>query len=489
MASTTFVNGITAVDASWLNDVNDNTYELAYANIGFGATLNSATLQAALSSGAKTVRLRGNWTIDSNVTVPLAVNVLADHGTTITSNGSANFIVSGSNVIENITFNFGSSARRVVGDGVANVVFRNCSVTGSTGNGFDLYNGPTDITFDSCASYSNGGYGIAILGSVAVAPNRITITNCKTYNNSYDGICVSGVGQRTSPAQTANYASNIIINGCISYSNGSGGSFNGITTPYCRYVSISNCTSYSNQEHGIALQETYDFIITGNICHSNGQDGICAQSGYDPYNPTARGTITGNNCYSNTNAGIEFKEKVEYVVLTGNSFANNTAYSVRFRDIGGSGLYSSYITFVGNTFSPSSGGTIANSNSSLYVTSSAAYNYSGSVLQPNQADTATINTAVTIDTRGTLLNYPEVFVITNTGAQVSRTGIQQASLGRKIILLADGSGAVDVRHNQGDGVTYAGFLLSTGATITLGAWKSITFIGNGTNWVEISKNT
>lgn len=454
-----------------------------------GVTDDSTALNNAFSSGASVVRMSGSFLIGANVTVPSGVDVIADPGTTITSNGAGNFIVSGSNLIENIAFDFGSSARRVVGDGVANVTVRNCSTTGSTGNGFDLYNGPTDILFENCRAYSNGGYGIAVLGSVSVKPNRITIRGCRTYSNTYDGICVAGVGQITSPAQAANYANNVVITDCISYDNGNGTAFNGITVPYCQYVTIGNCLTYSNDEHGIALQETFDFSISNVVSYSNGQAGICMQSGYDPFNPTARGVVSGAHCYGNANEGLALKEKCEYILFTGCNFTNNTQYSVRLRDIGGSGLISTVITFVGCAFAPSGGAGFTNSNSSTSITSSSAYNYAGIALQPNRTLSAALTTALTIDTRGTTFDYPEFFVITNNATQISRTLIAQATLGRRITLMADAAGGVQVRHNQGDAVTYAGFINSAAATVTLGAWKSITYIGNGVNWIEVAKNT
>jgi hypothetical protein len=54
--------------------------------------------------------------------------------------------------------------------------------------------------------------------------------------------------------------------------------------------------------------------------------------------------------------------------------------------------------------------------------------------------------------------------------------------------MADGGGAVAIRHNQGDAVTYAGFKLSTAATTTLGAFESVTFVGNGIDWIETARN-
>lgn len=485
----TFVQaGSGAVQRSMQSKARESVTAADFGAVGNGVLDDAAALNLALNSGASLVKIDGSYLIGTNVTVPNGVDLIGEQGTAITSSGAANFIVSGNNRVENIAFNLGNSARQIIGTAVSNVTFRNCSVTGSTNSGFYFDEGPDDLRFENCVAFDNGKYGFGIFGTEANAPNRITLTGCRAYGNDFDGINVSGVGQKTSPAQVANYATNVIISDCVTYSNGTS-AFNGMTVPYCRYVTISNCITHSNAEHGIALQETFDFAISGLVSYSNGQAGICMQSGYDPFNPTARGVVSGAHCYNNSNEGLALKEKCQNIIFSGCAFINNAQFSVRLRDLGGSGLKSEVITFVGCAFTPSGGSGFSNANSSTAVTSSSTYNYAGVALQPNRTLTAALSSALTIDTRGTTFDYPEVFVLTNSGTQVSRTLIAQATLGRRITLIADGGGAVGVRHNQGDGVSYAGFLNSAAATVTLGAWKSITYLGNGTDWVEIAKNT
>lgn len=43
-----------------------------------------------------------------------------------------------------------------------------------------------------------------------------------------------------------------------------------------------------------------------------------------------------------------------------------------------------------------------------------------------------------------------------------------------------------IQHNQGDGVTYAGFLNTSAATVTIANGASVTYVGNGTNFVQMS---
>ena len=265
--------------------------------------------------------------------------------------------------------------------------------------------------------------------------------------------------------------------------------FGGIATPYCQYLTITNCVAYSNTEHGFGQQEMSDFAISNCVSYGNGQAGISFQSGYDPYNPCTRGVVTGFNAYNNANEGLALKEQCSNIIFSGCSFANNTQYSVRLRDLASSGLKSSDITFIGCAFEPSPGSGFVNSNSSTGVTSAPSMNFNGLTLQPNYMLNEALSTTLTLDTRGATFNYPEFFLLTNSGTDVSRTLLSQAYTGRRIILMADASGAVDIRHNQGDGVTYAGFVLKAAATVTLGAYESITFVGNGTNWIQVADNT
>ena len=264
-----------------------------------GAADSATAINAAFNSGAKAIYATGTFKIESNVTLPTGVCFYGWPRAIITTDGGGNFIVTSDSTIENIDFDWNSTARRVYGDNASNITFKNCASFDSTGNGFDLFNGPVDLTFDGCTAYDNGGYGIAALGSTTQRPNRVTIKGCKAYQNFYDGICVAGVGEKTSPAQSPLYAQNIVISDCVSNSNGYGNTaFGGIATPYCQYLTITNCVAYSNTEHGFGQQEMSDFAISNCVSYGNGQAGISFQSGYDPYNPCTRGVVTGFNAYN-----------------------------------------------------------------------------------------------------------------------------------------------------------------------------------------------
>ena len=477
---------ITNVEAKLAQIVNVKDF----GAIGDGTTDDTVAVQAAFNSGVKAIYATGTFLITNNLTLPDGVCFYGWPRATITTDGGGNFIVTDNSTIENIDFDWDSTARRVYGDNASSITFRNCTSYNSTGNGFDLFNGPIDLMFENCTAYGNGGYGIAALGSTTQRPNRITVRNCKAYQNYYDGIVVAGVGQKTSPVQAALYARNVVISDCITNSNGFGNTaFNGITFPYSQYVTLTNCLTYSNTEHGIALQETFDFSISNCVSYGNGQAGMSMQSGFAPNNPTARGVVTGFNACNNSNEGLALKEKCEEIIFSGCTFSNNVQYSIRLRDIASSGLKSNAITFIGCAIEPSPGSGFVNSNSSTAVTSGSNLNFDGTTLQPNAMVNQTLNTALTIDTKGTTTNYPEFFLLTDTGTDVARTAINQAYTGRRIILMADASGAVDIRHNQGDGVTFAGFVLKAAATVTLGAYENITFVGNGVNWIQVADNT
>ena len=455
-----------------------------------GAVDAATAINSAFNSGAKAIYATGTFLITSNVTLPDGVCLYGWPRAEITTDGGGNFIVTDNNTIENIDFDWNGTARRVFGDNASSVTFKNCTSYNSTNNGFDLINGPVDLAFENCIAYDNGGYGIAALGSTTQRPNRITVRGCKAYRNFYDGIVVAGVGQKTSPVQAALYAQNVVISDCIANANGFGNTaFNGITFPYAQFVTMSNCVTYDNTEHGVALQESFDFAISNCVSYGNGQAGISMQSGFAPNNPTARGVVTGFNAYNNGNEGLALKEKCEEIIFSGSTFSNNVQFSIRLRDLGGSGLKSNAITFIGCAIEPSPGSGFVNSNSSTAVTSGSNLNFDGTTLQPNAMINEALNTALTLDTRGATFNFPEFFLLTDSGTSVSRTALNQAYTGRRIILMADSAGGVAIRHNEGDGVSFAGFILKAAATVTLGAFESITFVGNGVNFIQVADNT
>ena len=80
-------------------------------------------------------------------------------------------------------------------------------------------------------------------------------------------------------------------------------------TSVIKGVRTLNIKAFSNGKHGIILYGASG-IIKGNICMSNGTNGI--QGGYSS-------TITGNSCYDNGNNGIDSKQ--------GSTITGNTCHS------------------------------------------------------------------------------------------------------------------------------------------------------------------
>jgi len=68
-----------------------------------------------------------------------------------------------------------------------------------------------------------------------------------------------------------------------------------------------------------------------------------------------------------------------------------------------------------------------------------------------------------------------------------KPGRQQAEMeSRKMAIEASAGATINIQHNQGDGVTYAGFLNTSAATVTIANGASVTYVGNGTNFVQMS---
>jgi hypothetical protein len=506
---TAFGTSITKSLANWTNDLNSPTATgsttprtltdrfadvinvLDYGADNTGVTDSSTAFTNAITAAGSNgvVICDGTFQIDSTVTLASGVTLRSNSSAELVFGSSADFELSGDNNVENIVFNLNGTGRQVTGETISNVTFKNCTAKNSTNNGFYFNVGCSKITFENCTSNNNTKQGFYISGTETNAPNRIQLINCKAFNNGENGISVNGVGEITSQ-QTANYASHVLISGCITNNNGNGGSYNGISFPYCRYVSIVNCISFSNQEHGISTQETSKFSVSACVCYLNGQAGFNAQSGYDPFNAAEEGVISNCNFFNNR-AGVFLKEICENLIFSANSMLDNDEYSFRLVDISSSGLKSNQIILIGNDLHPTDYRSFVNSNDSTAISSPDQLNSRGQPLMVNRAITEDISSALTIDTAGSLNDYPEVFFITDSGTSVSRSVQSEAIKGRRIILMADGSGNVSIRHNQGDTTgdpKYAGFVLSAGATTLLGAYESITFLGNGSDWIETAKN-
>jgi hypothetical protein len=446
----------------------------------------AAELNAAFASGKKWIRLPfGTYRIGYDVTLPSGVSIVADPGTVIKSTGG-NFIVTGSSTVWYIKFNLNSTANQVYGEGADDITFIDCEFTGSTNNGLLMSVGPQRLKVIRCKGYSNTKAGFYVAGTSADAPNDILFDSVEAYSNGDGGgISIAGTGQKTVGPVTANYARVVRLVNCHTYDNGVTAN-SGLDLPYIDGLTVTNCFSHDNFEHGAALQETKNFTFNGGAFYDNDQAGICMQSGFDPYNPCQIGTINGSLCTGNAAVGVWFKEQNENIVLNGVIAINNTLHNIRFSDLGGSGRRSEDIIGIGCITEPSPGGGVTNSNNSLRIAINGNLNNQGQPPQTNQMvrPPALISTSLTIDSKGTDESYPELLTFTNSGTDIARTAIAEATNGRKITMRADGSGGVVIRHNNGNGTTLAGFLNNSGASITLGAWQSRTYIANGIDWAE-----
>lgn len=453
-----------------------------------GTSKNAATLNAALSSGSDAVHISGDWAIGAtDVTIPAGVSLIGEPGTTITSAGG-DVIITGSTtlktLIENIKFDMGSTAAQVYGEGADNVTTRFCEFTGSTNNGLLMSVGPRNYKSVHDWFHDNGKAGLYVAGTEADAPFKIIIDHPVAHDNGEGGVVVSGVGEVTSPAQTANYANVIQITSPTCYSNGTGTANSGLEVFYVTNAQITSPICYDNAEHGISLQEVAGFNIATPMCYDNAFGGICMQSGYDPYNPVESGTIMGGTLTGN-DAGILLKEICSNIQIMGADLQNNTSYAARLVDIGGSGRKSNDITFMGCSGVPSGGSTITNSNNSTNVTAHNGLNHFGTTVQVNAMVNEAVTSALTISTVGANETYPEMITLA-TGADTQRCSIGQASDARRLTLRAAAGATINIQHNQGDGVTYAGFLNTSAATVTIANGASVTYVGNGTNFVQMS---
>jgi len=455
-----------------------------------GASKDATTLNAALSSGSDAVHISGDWAIGAtDVTIPAGVSLIGEPGTTITSAGG-DVIITGSRtlkthtLIENIKFDMGRTAAQVYGEGADNVTTKHCEFTGSTNNGLLMSVGPRNYKSVHDWFHDNDKAGLYVAGTEADAPFKIIIDHPVAHDNGEGGVVVSGVGEVTSPAQTANYANVIQITSPTCYSNGTGTANSGLEVFYVTNAQITSPICYDNAEHGISLQEVSGFNIAAPMCYDNAFGGICMQSGYDPYNPVESGTIMGGTLTGN-DSGILLKEICSNIQIMGTDLQNNTSYAARLVDIGGSGLKSNDITFMGCSGVPSGGSTITNSNNSTNVTAHNGLNHFGTTVQVNAMVNEAVTSSLTISTVGANETYPEMITLA-AGADTQRCGIAQASDARRLTLRAAAGATINIQHNQGDGVTYAGFLNTSAATVTIANGASVTYVGNGTNFVQMS---
>lgn len=477
------LNYAVATIGAVLNDVSINVKMFPWLAKCDGTTDDSAALNAAFASGYGSFVLPGTSVILTDVTLPSGKSLIGLPGVGGIKSTGGNFILGGNQTIEHVKFNMNGTAKQVYGEGTDNVTTKHCEFTGSTNNGLLLSVGPRNYKSVHDWFHDNGKAGLYIAGTEADAPFKIIIDHPIAHDNGEGGVVVSGVGEQTSPAQTANYANVVQITSPTCYSNGTGTANSGLEVFYVTNVQITSPICYDNAEHGISLQEVSGFNIATPVCYGNAFGGICMQSGYDPYNPTESGTIMGGTLTGN-DAGMLLKEICSNIQIIGTDLQNNTSYAARLVDIGGSGRKSNDITFMGCSGVPSGGSTITNSNSSTNVTAHNGLNHFGTTVQVNAMVNEAVTSSLTISTVGANETYPEMITLA-TGADTMRCGIAQASDARRLTLRAAAGATINIQHNQGDGVTYAGFLNNSAATVVIANGASVTYVGNGVNFVQM----
>jgi len=144
-----------------------------------------------------------------------------------------------------------------------------------------------DITVEDCEADSASTAAIWVGGAAADVYN-VTITRCTAHNGAQGGIHVyhSEIGGPT----------DIIIQDCTCYSNGSTNLHHGIYIKFCERVTIRRNVCYSNYWYGIKLGAgANNSIAEDNLCYSN-EDGI-AWNADD--SPGTGNTIRYNICYEN----------------------------------------------------------------------------------------------------------------------------------------------------------------------------------------------
>ena len=135
---------------------------------------------------------------------------------------------------------------------------------------------------------------------IYVTGDRIKVEKCDV-SSVYNGIHIMSS------------AANCKIIGNMCYSNGNDGIFMSGSAISLNTISKNSC--YSNTGYGIELDAPDYCIINENECYSNGIDGIHCVTGL--YN-----TISENICYNNTNYGIQINSS-NYNTFIGNNCHNN----------------------------------------------------------------------------------------------------------------------------------------------------------------------
>lgn len=197
MTSKTWVAG-TVIDSPWLQDVNDNTYNLVanatlppYNAAGNGTTDDTAAIQAALDSGVKKVYLpTGVYKITSQISIPNFVTLYGDGYGLSAGQAPTRILKSGS--FNGVVVNAGSQ-------------LENLSVEGDTGNGGDgvnLLSGRSRIYNVSSFAHGQDGFKIGPYTTDGNA-NLWDLRGLISRSNTRHGMLIEHTGATTLPNANA----------------------------------------------------------------------------------------------------------------------------------------------------------------------------------------------------------------------------------------------------------------------------------------------
>jgi len=303
------------------------------ASSNASASVNLAAFNNALASGAKVVQLvndGGTFLVNGTINVPSGVTLLGrglpivklqngsfgSGGAVIALTSTTGSTVDGIKVDANRQNNTGT-IYGINGNTCVSSAVKNCHVI-NTSFGIFFVGGNTlkftGNTVDACAAY-----GICVkLNDVNATCYNIVISDneCK---NCWDGVTgASAEGQ------------GIIVYGATGV----------LSTNYKNItdVIVSNNVCHSNGRQGITLTAVNDFVVDGNNCYDNVANTALA-SGILISEACYNGTVTGNTCTNNYDAGIlldivpQFTPKDYFsygqVAVTGNSCRQNVRTGIK----------------------------------------------------------------------------------------------------------------------------------------------------------------
>jgi parallel beta-helix repeat protein len=189
--------------------------------------------------------------------------------------------------------------REFITDGISDQygrfnVIRDCLVEGCRGNGFHPGTSVQGSRFANNTARNNEGDGFFFCADV---------TGIQVCNNTFVGNKKNGIGGLGGGGDSLNVVSGNICSGNgrhgIHAENGRGNSLIG-------NVCFDNSTSEPGKYAGVALENTTDTTLTGNICSCKLEKDKPATQGYGivELGASDRNLITGNSAYHNRSGGI-----------------------------------------------------------------------------------------------------------------------------------------------------------------------------------------